>query len=180
LQPGNSIILPKWKGTPGDKGLVALIPFLEYVAAMGLDDTRKVLQSFEGKDIATEFAIREQQAREKFQKQLADERARRPRRSGVGFLGSALGIKPGAGMETADGLPTLSEALDQGKMLHDQIRERGQKGYEMLDKEIRENGESFLKQLAEDEKKAQEEAMKGMTSGFKGWFGNPSGNDEKK
>lgn len=25
----NSIILPKWKGEAGDRGLVALIPFLE-------------------------------------------------------------------------------------------------------------------------------------------------------
>ena len=29
LQPENSIILPKWKGDPNDKGLVGLIPFLE-------------------------------------------------------------------------------------------------------------------------------------------------------
>ena len=29
LQPENSIILPKWKGDAHDKGLVALIPFLE-------------------------------------------------------------------------------------------------------------------------------------------------------
>ena len=27
--PENSIVIPKWKGTPGDKGLVAMIPFLE-------------------------------------------------------------------------------------------------------------------------------------------------------
>ena len=28
-QPENAIILPKWTGQPGDKGLVAMIPFLE-------------------------------------------------------------------------------------------------------------------------------------------------------
>jgi len=27
--PENSIVIPKWKGTPGDTGLVAMIPFLE-------------------------------------------------------------------------------------------------------------------------------------------------------
>ena len=27
--PENSIVIPKWKGTPGDRGLVAMIPFLE-------------------------------------------------------------------------------------------------------------------------------------------------------
>lgn len=29
LQPENAIIIPKWDGTPGDKGLVDMIPFLE-------------------------------------------------------------------------------------------------------------------------------------------------------
>jgi len=29
LQPDNAIILPKWKGDAKDRGLVALIPFLE-------------------------------------------------------------------------------------------------------------------------------------------------------
>lgn len=28
-QPENAIILPKWTGDPKDKGLVAIIPFLE-------------------------------------------------------------------------------------------------------------------------------------------------------
>ena len=28
-QPENAIILPKWTGQPGDKGLVSMIPFLE-------------------------------------------------------------------------------------------------------------------------------------------------------
>ena len=29
LQPENAIVLPKWKGDPSDKDLVAMIPFLE-------------------------------------------------------------------------------------------------------------------------------------------------------
>lgn len=29
LQPENAIIIPKWDGTPGDKGLIDMIPFLE-------------------------------------------------------------------------------------------------------------------------------------------------------
>ena len=28
-QPENAIILPKWDGKPGDKGLISMIPFLE-------------------------------------------------------------------------------------------------------------------------------------------------------
>jgi len=45
-QPENAIVLPKWTGDPKDphaKDLVALIPFLEYIASMGTEDTRKVL-----------------------------------------------------------------------------------------------------------------------------------------
>lgn len=46
LQPENAIILEKWKGDPKDKGLVALIPFLEYVASMGFEDVRPASKDF--------------------------------------------------------------------------------------------------------------------------------------
>jgi import inner membrane translocase subunit TIM50 len=75
-QPENAIVIPKWNGDPKDshtKDLIALIPFLEYVATMGTDDVRQVLKSFEGRSIPEEFARREQVAREKFQAQLASE-----------------------------------------------------------------------------------------------------------
>lgn len=29
LQPENAVVLPKWKGDASDRGLVAMIPFLE-------------------------------------------------------------------------------------------------------------------------------------------------------
>lgn len=48
-QPENAIVLNKWSGDPKDphtKDLVSLIPFLEYVATMGTEDTRKVLGMF--------------------------------------------------------------------------------------------------------------------------------------
>jgi import inner membrane translocase subunit TIM50 len=32
--PENSIIVPKWKGDPHDKGLVAMIPFLECLCSL--------------------------------------------------------------------------------------------------------------------------------------------------
>ena len=53
LQPENAIVLPKWKGEASDKGLVAMIPFLEYLAMMAATgqpvDVRKVLESMKGK-----------------------------------------------------------------------------------------------------------------------------------
>jgi len=154
-----------------------LIPFLEYVASMDFTDIREVLKSFAGKQIPTEFASREAVARERFQQQLAEERAKRPKRSGVGLLGSALGIKPMA----ADGMEqSFSEGFAQGKTYQDQVRERGQKGYEMLEKEIRENGEKMLKEMAAEEKMLQEEAMKGMKSSVLGFLGGGGGGGGQK
>lgn len=170
LQPENAIIMPKWKGDSQDQELVSLIPFLEYVATMGITDTRTVLKSFENKHIPTEFGKREAIARERFEKQIAEERAKRPKHSGVGLLGSALGMKPHtAGIGPME--QTAVEGFEQGKMLQDQIRERGQKQYEMIEREIRENGEKWLKEMAQEEEKAKDEQMKGMKSSLSGMFG---------
>ena len=168
LQPENAIITPKWKGNLQDKELVSYIPFLEYVASMEIGDTREVLKSFEGKHIPSEFARREAISRERFQQQLAEERAKRPRRS-IGSLGSMLGVKPQ--VTGPDGIQqSLSEGFEQGKTFQDQVRERGQKQYEMLEKEIRDNGEKWLKEMQEEEKKMNDEAMKGMKSSITGVF----------
>lgn len=136
---------------------------------MNTEDTRKVLASFAGKHIPTEFAAREARARERFEAERAAEIAKRPRRVGIGMLGNAFGIKPMTVME--GGEPSLSEGFEQGKMLMDQIRERGQKVYEAMDKQIRENGEEWLKEAAAEEEKMKEEQMKGMKAGLTGWFG---------
>jgi import inner membrane translocase subunit TIM50 len=164
-QPENAVLLKPWTGDVKDKELVNLIPFLEHIAAMGINDVRDALKSFSGKHIPTEFAVRQAKAREEFNKQLAEEQAKKPKRSGVGFLNSALGIKPQGGT-TYDGQTTVAEELAKGKMLGDQIRERGIKQYEMLEREIRENGEKWLKEEAEMEKKAMAEQMQNMKKGF--------------
>ncbi|EED20423.1 mitochondrial translocase complex component (Tim50), putative [Talaromyces stipitatus ATCC 10500] len=169
-QPENAIILPKWKGDPKDKSLVALIPFLEYVAGMNVEDVRPVIKSFEGTYIPAEFAVREKVMREKFQKQMEEEQKSRPRR-GVGNLAALLGLKP---QSSIDGQAAGSEE----KMLWDQIRERGQKNYEMMEQEIRENGETWLKMMAEEEEKARQEQMKNMKGSFTSFFGATGG--EKK
>jgi import inner membrane translocase subunit TIM50 len=161
-QPENAIILPKWNGDSKDKTLVTLIPFLEYIAGMGIEDVRPVLKSFEGTDIPTEFLRRQAAMREKFEKQLAEERKKRPKRN-IGGLASAFGIKRTDGLDAA--------AAEEGKMLWDQIRERGQKQYELMEKEIRENGEKWLAEMAAEEEKMKQEQMKGMKSGFTSFFG---------
>lgn len=167
-QPENAIIIDKWKGDKSDKELVSLIPFLEYVATMGFSDTRSVLKSFEGKHIPTEFAAREKVAREKFERELGEERGHRTKRIGKGFMNSLLGIRPGMGGEAGELSP--AEAYEQGKMLQDQIRERGQKQYEALEKEIRENGDKWLADMAADAKKMNDEHMKGMKNSIASVF----------
>ncbi|PBP22985.1 NLI interacting factor-like phosphatase [Diplocarpon rosae] len=172
-QPENAIVLQPWEGSPQDKELIGLIPFLEYIHTMNVPDVRKAIGSFAGTHIPTEFARREAIARKKFQEQVAEERKKRPKHSGVGMLGNALGIKhQSMMMDPADQTP--AEAFAQGKMLQDQARERGQRNYEALEKEIRENGEKWLKEEAALEEKAKEEGMKAMKSGFTGYFGGGS------
>ncbi|KAI9802503.1 MAG: mitochondrial inner membrane protein required for protein import [Sarcosagium campestre] len=169
-QPENAIILPKWNGDPNDKGLVSLIPFLEYMATMGLADTREVLKSFAGKDIPQEFALREAIARKKFEQQLAEERAKHPRRLGKGLLNSVLGVRSGLGPDGTE--QSAAEAIEQGRMLQDHIRERGQRNYEALEKEIRENGDKWLAEMAAEEEKVREEEKKKMNvSGMAEMFG---------
>ncbi|PWY91140.1 import inner membrane translocase subunit tim-50 mitochondrial precursor [Aspergillus heteromorphus CBS 117.55] len=174
LQPENAIVLDKWNGNPKDKTLVALIPFLEYLAGMGVEDVRPVLKSFEGSPIPVEFAKREKAMRERFEKELAEEQKKRPR-SGMGSFASALGLKSS---RTLDGEQSPSEGLAQGKMLWDQIRERGQKNYELIEKEIRENGEKWLSEMAAEEEKARQEQMAMMKGSFTGMFG--AGGDKKQ
>ncbi|KAK5124595.1 hypothetical protein LTR08_005591 [Meristemomyces frigidus] len=173
-QPENAIVLPKWLGDPKDPaagGLVALIPFLEYLATMGTEDVRAVLKSFEGQDIATEFARREALAREKFNVQYAAEQARKPKYS-IGALASGLGMRqqPTQGMVLADG-QSVAEGLARGLMMGDLVREQGLKQYEFLEKQIRENGAQWLRDEEEEQRKAVEGQMKEMKRGAMGWFG---------
>ena len=78
------------------------------------------------------------------------------------------------------GEESLSEGFEKGKTYMDQVRERGQRQYEVLEKEIRENGEKWLKEMAAEEKKMQDEAMKGMQSKVFGGFFGGGGDGGKK
>lgn len=161
-----------WTGDRNDKELVGLIPFLEYIHTMQYSDVRKVLKSFDGKHIPSEFARREAIARKEFNEQLAAKKRSRALPSGMAALGSALGLKPTSMSMTvgAEGEQNPSEAFAQGKMLQDIARERGQRHYEIMEKEIRENGAKWLKEEQEAMEKAQQEAMSSMMGSFGGWF----------
>lgn len=152
---------------------------------MQYSDVRKVLKSFEGKHIPTEFARREGIARAEFNKKLEEERRKHPNRgsgkSGMAALGGLFGLKPQnmSVLVVPEGEITPAEAFAQGKMLQDLARERGQKNYEEIEKMIRENGEKWLKEEAAMQEQAQKEAMNSMKSSFAGWFV-PTGEEEKK
>jgi len=176
-QPENAIVLPKWTGDVKDTELVSLIPFLEYIFTMQYGDVRKILKSFDGRHIPTEFARREAIARAEFQKQLDVEKKKRPfqGKGAISGLGGLVGLKPSnmALVVSPDGEPNPGEEFSKGKMLQDIARERGQRTYEMMEKTIRENGESWLKEEAALQDKAQQEAMDSMKSSFTGWFLSP-------
>ena len=173
LQPENAIVLPKWKGEPGDKGLVAMIPFLEYLAMMSQTgtpiDVRQVLKSMQGKDIPTEYARREAKLREQFQRDIAEQK-RKSKGSAGGMFMKSLGLDaPKPGMVLGD--QNISQGMAEGKMMIDMYREFNKQNYQHLDKQIRENGDQWLKEMAEEEKKMQEAQLKDMKAGAFGWLG---------
>lgn len=164
-QPENAIVIPKWNGDPKDQTLIQLIPFLEYLAMMGFDDTRTVLKSFEGKNIPVEFQKRIDLLREKFEKEQAAKKGGRSR--GGGGFGSLLGAKKPAG-----------DTGSENKMIWDQIREQGQKNYEAFEKNIRENGAKWLAEQEAEQKKYQEQSMNEMKSTYFSWLGPRKSADE--
>lgn len=135
---------------------------------MGLTDTRQVLKSYKDKHIPSEFAARELIARKKFEEMMAKERSHRPHRIGKSLVSSVMGGRGGMG---GDGLEQSAvEAFEQGKMLQDHIRERGQKQYEALEREIRENGEKWLKEMQAEDDKMRDEQMQGMRTSLASFF----------
>ncbi|KAI0262170.1 HAD-like domain-containing protein [Gloeopeniophorella convolvens] len=64
--PENAIVLKPWKGEPGDKGLVELIPFLESIGIYKPPDVRAILKAYEGKSIPVEYAKKEAESKLQF------------------------------------------------------------------------------------------------------------------
>ena len=150
-----------------------MIPFLEYLAMMSQTgqqiDVRTALASMSGKDIPLEYARREAKLRTAYTADLAEQK-RKSKGSAGGMFMKSLGLdaqKPG--MQLGD--QNISQGLAEGKMMIDMYRDFNRQNYEHLDKQIRENGEQWLKEMAEEEKKAQEAQLKDMKAGAFGWLG---------
>ncbi|KAF9561907.1 HAD-like protein [Agrocybe pediades] len=92
-QPENSIILPKWNGDPKDKGLVAMIPFLESIAIYRPDDVRPILKAYAGKDIPLEWGRKEAEMKAKHIAEWQAKNKHKISSGGSGFsFGSLLGL----------------------------------------------------------------------------------------
>ncbi|THH32450.1 hypothetical protein EUX98_g1718 [Antrodiella citrinella] len=64
-QPENAVIMPKWTGDPKDKGLIAMVPFLESIGIYKPADVRPILETYHEKDLPLEYAKTEALAKQK-------------------------------------------------------------------------------------------------------------------
>ncbi|TGZ83827.1 NIF-domain-containing protein [Ascodesmis nigricans] len=137
--PDNTIKMKPWKGEKNDKELVALIPFLEYIAALNVDDVRDVIRDYDGTHIPTEFARREAKLREELRKQLPQKKK---------------GKQPPAWLLTAVGMKPKEEKEEEDvKTFMDMVRERGQQTYIETQRHIMEHKE----EMEREQKKAEKE-----------------------
>ncbi|CAK5267618.1 unnamed protein product [Mycena citricolor] len=139
--PENTIVIPPWKGDPNDRGLIAMIPFLESIGIYKPADVRPILSAYQGKDIPVEYAKKEAESKaahiEKWMKE-------RPNGLARGGFASMLGLT-GDSSPRPSVPPTYLEAK----------RKEAQENYMEELKYIREHQE-YLESLL---KKEQEMAM---------------------
>ncbi|THG95365.1 hypothetical protein EW026_g6278 [Hermanssonia centrifuga] len=151
-QPENSIIVPKWSGNPGDKGLVALIPFLESIAIYKPPDVRPILEAYHDKDIPLEYAKKEAEAK---QKHIEEWEHSRKGLSKGGFTLS--GLFSGSALHQSSIPPTYLEQKRQEA----QLQYREEQAY------IAANKENFERMIKEE----QEAMARQMPSTFWGAAG---------
>ncbi|EKM53656.1 uncharacterized protein PHACADRAFT_260127 [Phanerochaete carnosa HHB-10118-sp] len=142
-QPENAIILPKWTGQSGDKGLIAMIPFLESIAIYKPQDVRPILQTYHGKDIPIEYAKNEAEAK---QKHIEEWQSGRKSLSSSGFTFSGL-----FGGTRKDDSPVPPTYLEQ-KRREAQQNHRDEQAYiaankANFDKLLKEEQEAYEKQM---------------------------------
>lgn len=147
--PDNTIKMKPWKGEKSDRELVSLIPFLEYIAALNVDDVRDVIRDYEGTHIPTEFARREAKLREELRKQLPQKKKQPP-----GWLLSALGMKP------------KEEKEEDVKTFMDMVRERGQQTYIDTQRHIAEHKEEMEREQKQAEKEMAEQMKTSLSKIF--------------
>ena len=159
LHPDNGIIVPPLTGKADDPGLVQLIPFLEAVALLNVQDVRAVVRKYGQTGTAEAFRI--EQARLRLQ-HIADWKAKggKPTSAAApsgGFLrgiGAALGFAAPA--PTAP-LPTFADGAPP--MHLDLLRARQQRIYADNAKFFAENRAAMEAQQKADQEKAMRECV---------------------
>ncbi|KAH9485806.1 Mitochondrial import inner membrane translocase subunit TIM50 [Psilocybe cubensis] len=141
--PENTIILPKWKGDPKDKNLVAMIPFLESIAIYKPGDVRPILQRYAGKDIPLEYGKVEAEMKAKH---IAEWQAKHKNSAGSGFsFGALLGMSDTPHRPKNVPPPTYLE----------QKRAEAQAQYQLEMKYVNDNREELERLLEQDQKAMQ-------------------------
>ncbi|KAI0363989.1 NIF-domain-containing protein [Pilatotrama ljubarskyi] len=135
--PENAIILPKWTGDPKDRGLIAMIPFLESIAIFKTPDVRPVLQAYQGKNIPLEFAKKEAEMKQKHLEEW--EHSRKGLSRGGLTLSSLFG-----GSEQAVQSPVPLTYLEQKRL-------EAQRHYMEEQEYLRQNKENFDRMLKEEQ-----------------------------
>ncbi|GJE94720.1 HAD-like domain-containing protein [Phanerochaete sordida] len=142
-QPENAIVLPKWTGQPGDKGLVSIIPFLESIAIYKPQDVRPILTKYQGKDIPIEYAKTEAEAK---QRHIEEWQHSRKNLASSGFTFSSL-----FGGSQKDDSPVPPTYLEQ-KRREAQANYREEQAYiaankAHFDRLLKEEQEAYEKQM---------------------------------
>ncbi|KII95425.1 hypothetical protein PLICRDRAFT_25908 [Plicaturopsis crispa FD-325 SS-3] len=146
--PQNAIVIPPWKGDPKDRGLVALIPFLESIGIYKPPDVRPILEAYHGKNIPLEYAKKEAAAKAKHIEEWKSGKI-----SSGGFtLSSLLG-----GSSTQSASPVPLTYLEQ-KRKEAQLQYKEEQAY------IQANKANF-ERLLEEERQAMAREMSGNLFG---------------
>ncbi|WVQ94093.1 hypothetical protein IAU59_001171 [Kwoniella sp. CBS 9459] len=163
LQPENSIIIKPWDGTPRDKGLVEMIPFLESIGIFNPADVRPILQAYQGKNIPVEYAKKEAEAKQKAVEEWERLHPTAVAGAGSGWLSSMFGSVAAPGQQRPNQPMTYLE----------QKRAQAQKIYQEEQKYWAEHADEF-KQLIEEDKQRQLAEMKGSLLGMLGGAPKPA------
>ncbi|KAH9927763.1 HAD-like domain-containing protein [Fomitopsis serialis] len=145
-QPENAIIMPKWTGDPKDRGLIAMIPFLESIGIFHPPDVRPILEAYHGKDIPIEYAKKEAEMKQKHVEEWQSGR------KGLSTNSFTLSSLFGGGGQSSPIPPTYLE----------QKRREAQLQYQEEMAYIRANKDNFERMLKE-EQEAMEREMRGGT-----------------
>ncbi|OXB39670.1 mitochondrial import inner membrane translocase subunit TIM50 [Cryptococcus neoformans] len=157
LQPENGIVLQPWDGSPRDKGLVDMIPFLESIGIFNPADVRPILQAYAGKDIPIEYAKKEAEAKAKAIEEWERTHPTAITGAGSGFLSSIFGSVAAPG----------SSRPNQPMTYLEQKRAQAQRIYQEEQKYWAEHADEF-KKLIEEDKQRQLAEMKGSILGYLG------------